>query len=858
MKPSCLKIIGICSLFVAIMSITRPASAQQTSNFTSIREQSMSKLLGWIDDPKADNLCHGYYRANNISFPSYLGQNKTLIRSKSATYYTDKPTVLHDVQVIQPGRKITADQASRLFNTKSWQSNLVNLWGHIHLYESGILAIADKALINIETNAATLHTVTYRLSSDYVTDGRLSDQPKSVTKKTYDISGITARGQADRISQVEPKIVNLYEADYSTCAPDNTIWRVKASRINLDRNEGVGTAINARLYILDVPVFYFPYFNFPIDLKRKSGFLYPSFGTSSSSGYELSLPYYLNLAPDYDATITPNIFTDRGTQMNTLFRYLSWRRLGQLYFSILPHDDAFRRFKANAQTAPDYLSQPGYQRLENASDNRAYLAWQDQDIINPHWTSLLNLNYVSDDYYFQDFGNNPNTVMQNQMLQLGNLNYDATHWHMAAAIQNYQTLHPVNNTAIIPDQYTRFPQIDFNADYPHRNSFDYQLDGEFTNFRFPFLTQHYQANLPTVIGERYNVKPGISLPLYSTYGHFTPTLAFDATDYKLTDRAPNQPTEINRGLPMFDLDTGLYYQRPFSAFKNNYYQTFEPRLYYLYVPHREQDDIPLFDTSLQTFTYDSIFQNNRFTGIDRIGDADQLGYGISSHFINRTTGLDRFDASLGQIAYFRTREVNIPGEDLTSDTNVLSPLVGQLRFQFFNHWFATANAAWENAGNYVSNGSLNLEYILDDQHVTSVGYNFLRDGDPLPNNPEPNSARNNLNQIHVSEAWKLNYRWSLYSSINYNISHHYTQTYLYGLAFHNCCWAVRFVGTKSFIGLDTHNQPNYDSGMAIQIALTGLSNVGNSNPGGLLASNIPGYQDRFGKDKLPAAQPYEA
>lgn len=844
-----------------LLSISLTSISYAKNATPSITEQDAGKLLGWVADPDPKNICHGYYEAKQVSFPSEATEKDTVIRGNSASYTENKPSILHDAHVLQPGRELTADQAYSTINPNNWRTSDIHLLGNIRLNEAGFLAIADTGKVNVANNTAELGTVIYRLTQTYLQDSRLALNPKKITdtkNSIYTISDLTAHGDAKTIEQKEPKIINLYDASYSTCSPETHTWTVKASKIILNRNTGTGTAVNMILYAHKIPVFYFPYFNFPIDLQRKSGFLYPSMSTSGSSGTALTIPYYWNIAPNYDDTITSTYYTDRGIQVNNLFNYLSWNRMGQFYFSALPNDHTFARFQNNAENTTEYTSQPGYERLANDTTNREFFSWQDQYIINANWTSAVNLNYSGDDYYFQDFSTNQNDILQDQMLQLGNLNYDSPNWHMSGLVENYQTLHPVNNTAVIPDQYAHYPQLDFNADYPEGQHFNYQTYGEFVNFRFPLMTENYQANLPSVIGQRYDLKPEISLPFYDASYHFVPTIEYDATAYNLADVSPNQPNTITRGLPIFNVDTGLYYQRSFTAFDNSYNQTFEPRAFYLYVPDENQDNIPLFDTAAETFTYDSVFQTNRFSGVDRIGDADQVGYGVTSRLINNTSGLDRFDASIGQIVYFKDREVNIGDLDNNlNPTNKLSPLVGQLRFQFLQNWFAVGDVSWQNSGNYITNGDFDIQYIHNNQNVFSIGYNYLKNGDPLPNEYQPNSSRNNLNQIQVAQAWQLNQRWSIYNSINYNISHHYTQTYLYGLAYNSCCWEIRVVATRSLLGLDTHNNPNYDSGIALQFALKGLSNIG-ASPHKVLNNEIPGYVDEFGKDRLPSEQPYVA
>jgi LPS-assembly protein len=358
--------------------------------------------------------------------------------------------------------------------------------------------------------------------------------------------------------------------------------------------------------------------------------------------------------------------------------------------------------------------------------------------------------------------------------------------------------------------------------------------------------------LPNVIGQRYNLAPAISTPIYGASYHFVPQLQYDVTAYQLQNTLPGQKTELSREVPIFDIDSGLYFQRNTNLFGKNYYQTFEPRLYYVYIPYRDQTELPVFDASTQTFTYDSLFENNRFTSIDRIGDSNRLGYGFTTEFINKDTGIGQLSASIGQIFYFQDRQVTLPdiNNSILSNTSKTSPIVGQLTMYLFQNWYASGNAAWLPQGQRLNNAGLSLEYIKNTQDTFSLTYNFLKDGDPLPNDTDEFDSRNDLDQLRLASSWKIHQRWGLYGSLNYNISHHYTQNFLYGVEYNNCCWAIRFVATRNLIGLDPSNNPNYDNGVAIQIALKGLGNVGSNVQSNELNSNIPGYIDEFGKNKI--------
>ena len=302
------------------------------------------------------------------------------------------------------------------------------------------------------------------------------------------------------------------------------------------------------------------------------------------------------------------------------------------------------------------------------------------------------------------------------------------------------------------------------------------------------------------------------------------------------------------------VDSGLYFDRN-THFKNtDYTQTLEPRVFYLYVPFQNQDNIPIFDSILQRFNVDSLFRTNRFSGTDRIGDANQVSLALTTRFINANTGEEKAKASIGEVIYFRDRRVTVcstPGCIASEDPSAeetLSPLAGQVSYALTRTWSTQANIAWDFNNNQAENGNINFHFEPSDQKILNIGYNFVRNGDVLfsDQNGDPTDAStNNLNQPYVSVAWPLLRQWTGVGAYRYNLSHDHLQTYFFGAEYDSCCWAVRALYGRTFTSLNQRQNPVFDNFFTIQFQLKGLANLGNSDPGDLLTSTIQGYKDPY-------------
>ncbi|MFV3016709.1 LPS-assembly protein LptD, partial [Pseudomonas sp. KHB2.9] len=471
------------------------------------------------------------------------------------------------------------------------------------------------------------------------------------------------RGNALYAKRAENAIIRLKDGTYTTCEPDSNAWQLKGNNITLNPATGFGTATNATLRIKNIPILYTPYIYFPIDNRRQSGFLPPSFSTGSETGFTLVTPYYFNLAPNYDATLYPQYMTKRGLLMEGEFRYLTKSSEGQFGGAYL-NDDSNERSK-----------QTDYEKT------RYMLNWQHKGGLDSRLTTQVDYTKISDPFYFQDLKSYEEGVESRDFLnQQGSLTYRGDSYQARLNVQAYQL---ATISQITP--YDRLPQITFNGALPYHPgglNFSYETEavrfdrdlrsGNVTNEDGgPFNADGtvgerrldtYVTGLTRANGTRLNAAPAVDYPMNWTYGFITPKLKYVYTKYDLdldgtgkTQMAAAGQTfksSQDRAVPIASVDSGLYFDRNTNWFGKDYRQTLEPRAFYLYVPNKDQSDIPVFDTSEYSFSYASLFRDNRFSGTDRIGDENKLSLGLTSRWIEEN-GFERQRVSVGQALYFK-------------------------------------------------------------------------------------------------------------------------------------------------------------------------------------------------------------
>ncbi len=626
-------------------------------------------------------------------------------------------------------------------------------------------------------------------------------QAENVEYRLIDRSG---RGQADSV-EIESGILSHYRnITYSTCRPGEDDWLLQAKELDVDRSKGEGTAHHATVSFKGVPFAYLPYINFPIDDRRKSGFLAPSIGTSSSSGLELEIPYYFNIAPQMDATLTPRIMSKRGLMLNGEFRYMTENQEGKLRAGLLPDD-------RDAQEGED--------------STRGGVSFQSEGNLAPDWSFDTNLNYVSDSNYLDDFGRTLEWTSARNLERRGELKYSGNDWSLLGRLQQFQTVDKTIDTADRP--YSRLPQFLLDLNKPNQFlGLSYHLRSEYVHF------DHDSDEVAD--GDRIDLHPALSMPLRRPWGFLTPKASLRYTTYNLSNQIPGESDTPDRTIPSFSLDGGLYFERGANWFGNTITQTLEPRLFYLLTPNKNQDDLPDFDTANLDISFFSLFRENRFSGSDRVGDANQLTTALTTRILNNTSGTELFRGSFGQIVYFRDRKVNLPPVDTEEDDissslgaypdDSSSSLVAEVVARMGRDWRTRGNIFWNPHQKETAKASYSIHYLDPQQRILNLGYRF---------------DRGDFNKTEVSGRWPLTNKLHTVLRWDYSLKYSKTMGFFAGFEYESCCWIGRLVAQQLLT--DPDGDPEKENSIFLQLELKGLTSFG-SKIDEFLERGILGYQ----------------
>ena len=833
--------------FIFLLLLPPLLSASGISN-PSLATETITKQLGWVKT--AENVC-GYFVEDPIT--SQILAPKLIKIAASYGVLSQKETSIleGEVTVTRADQQIITDKAFLYRDPHTGKLSVIDLIGNVRLRQPNTLVIGTTGRYEVVTGKKFLSSILYRTTLNQAARQHID------ICQSHIITALTAWGEAQSFAEQEPKIYELENATYSTCPPTKPLWQVKASHIVLNKNTGRGYATHGRLLLKNIPILYFPYFNFSIDKQRKTGFLWPKIGSNSKWGPYIQTPFYWNLAPNYDMTIMPSLLSKRGFKLSDNFRYLTTTDLGTINASILPNDRFFAEFQkkiaadATYRDSPNPIIQSELARLDGASTTRKGFFWRNESRFNPNWSSHIDFNYAGDDYYLRDFGSNLNEVTQNQLLQEADIFYQSPHWNGTFRLQAYQTLHPINEEIVL-NQYRRLPQLIMNASYPLSWGFDYFHYAEGANFT---VLKMPGTDTQMPIGNRLHFQPGVALPIYYPYFFMNPRIQLALTEYNLRQtQDTNSPSDIRRALPIFDVVSGISLTRRMHLFHQTYQHTLEPQIYYTYIPYRDQSDIPLFDTTTNTLVYDQIFNYNRFTGIDRIGDANQIGVGVTTRLIDDASGLERLRFGIGEIIYFAKRRVTLCQDPTICTDNPLnpsnrwhlSPISSLLNYHLYDPWTLSANTIWNPISKQLDNNTIGLHYQTDNFHIFNIYYTYAYNGDVL-SGVVTHRSNNNLKVTDISFTWPMRRDVSMMGRWRQDWNERHLQNLFYGIQYDSCCWAVRLVASRTFLSTDPNrNYPKYNNEFYIQVALKGLGNVGD-NPTNLLSS-ISGYNPQFGQE----------
>jgi LPS-assembly protein len=616
-------------------------------------------------------------------------------------------------------------------------------------------------------------------------------------------------------------------ATYSTCDVGHHVWEFHAKSITTNKVTGVGVARNATMWIGKVPILYLPYMSFPIDHRRKSGFLFPTLGNSSRGGFEISTPYYFNLAPNYDATLDPRLYSSRGPLLAGEFRYLTSGSHGQLNVEYVPNDHG------------------DSDGLENTKDKSRYLIdFSDTTHLWQSWSFVTSINRASDSSYPYDYGNALSHAAVYTLASSAAIVGGGKWWNAAIGGISYQNTNPFATDSVLP--YDSLPYATLNLDVPLNRWLEFGMDNEIDEFRKSGYVDGARADLYPYLQADFGssawfVRPKVAYRYtayqldsnYQNYGYFGALGNGVASPF--TDKSPS------RALPIVSLDSGLVFDRSTSLFGTSYTQTLEPRLYYLYVPYRNQNDQPLFNTSLMSFDYWQLFSPNQFSGADRQMNANNLTGALTTRFLDEN-GVERLSLSFGQIRYFTPQRVQLP-----NGANSVSPVtnwggsdyVVQLDVQLSDNWRMNTSYQWSPNTHRTDVGAFELQRRIGTDGVLNFSYHY----------------RNGLLEQYsasvvypVSDRWRLIGSWTFAEPIKGVVSPlKGTIEALAGVEYDSCCVTLRLVDrnyvNQSYFGFGPvpANASLRDNAVMFEVVFKGLgSSGGKIDP--LLRRDILGYQ----------------
>ena len=599
--------------------------------------------------------------------------------------------------------------------------------------------------------------------------GSLSHDEADFQGAEFELPQRSARGAAKSLSLNRQGVLRLDGVSYTTCPKGSTDWQILADRVSIDTARSMGTAHDARVEFLGVPLLRLPVISFPVGNARKSGVLFPSLGSTTSSGAQLSVPWYWNIAPNQDMTVTPTWYTRRGIDLESEYRFLTSSTRGAVTGNFLPNDN-------------------------RANRSRSRLKLNTLTELPRGWRLTLGAENVSDTQYFEDFYQGADGASVAFLPRSLHLSFRGDHLDAGVLARNYQTLDQALPQYDRP--YTEAPRLYARGTWRMPGSLPlvYGFDSEATDFR--------RSEAPE--GWRVDAAPRVMLD-YSGPGYFVrPAVAMEGTWYRLRGVASNVDDSPDRVLPIASFDTGLTFERG-SGSRGQRRITLEPRLMYLYVPYRAQDNLPLFDSGDPDLNSIQLFRTNRYVGLDRISDANQISAGITTQLYSSQSGARFLSTTVGQTFYFSTPRVRLPDEAVTDRST--SDLIAQVELQAFRNWNLSMGVQWDHQAAEARRSEVHLRYQPAPQSVINLGYRYQR-------------AR--LGQADVSAAWPISDHWRLYGRSLYSLRDSKPIENFAGFEYDSCCWRVRAVA-RDYV---SRRSGDRDRSFYLQLELKGLSSVG--------------------------------
>lgn len=718
-------------------------------------------------------------------------------QANSAQYFLDERLELRGDVEIQRGNRRLLTESAVLYE----DSEQAELAGNVRLEEPGLVLLGERADIDLATESAELGDVTYLLT------------------------GPGFRGSAESVAKTDDGNLRIRRGSVTRCDPGANTWRIDSKQIDVGEDAIFGTARNAVVRIKDVPVFYLPWMRFPVSDARQSGWLFPDIGFSGQDGLQLGVPYYFNIAPQTDATVTPRLYSKRGLSLEGELRHLNRYGSYELGGAFLGTDRQYN----------GVLDRDDFEDLNPTGDFQAADRWL---IAAEHrggiagaygrLDTVLDYTAVSDPDYFRDLGTGLSVTSRVELERRASVRYRAGSKNGGAGqidtqlwAQRFQRLDEISTEA-----YQRLPQLDLSYVRKLTGPLELGVTAQATSFD---RENDDLVNTAAIVGERYHVQPELRLPLQWPFAFAELKGGLRYTAYDLRDVPAGVDNKPTRSIGYGIADGGLFFERSVNLFGRSLVQTLEPRLYYLYQERAEQDDLPRFDVTSLRFNYNQLFRSNRFSGIDRISDANQLTAGVTSAFVDAGSGREYLRASIGQIFFFQDRLVTSNGIAQDDDRHSSSAIAAEFKASLTRHWSAAGTLVWDPNDNTVDESLFRLSYRGDNRHIANVGYRQDR--------------LTNLDQTDVSLLWPVTTRWSVLGRWNYDLTNDRTIEGFAGLEYNDCCWQMRLIARRYIenrsAALIEQVQP--DKGVFFQFVFKGLAGFG-AKIDTLMERGIRGYR----------------
>ncbi len=657
-----------------------------------------------------------------------------------------------------------------------------------------------------------------------------------------------AGGQAELVEFLGENRLRAHNTSYSSCtpadepdgSPGRPDWVLQTSKVDLDFDKSEGTAEDAVVRFMGVPILAAPSLTFPLDNQRKSGFLPPSFYFDSASGFELSAPYYWNIAPNRDATIAPTMSARRGAGADLEFRYLEAQDSGKLRLFGLP-DDALR---GGARGLLDFMHKGKLGKIGSLSQTTydvKVLRASDDDF----WRDFSHIQFSTTPRLYDNHASIETTLNQRDW-GLGN-----SQTTFYGSVQSWQTLRDLDPTADptqsgIDTPYRREPQMGFRNRSVSEAGFVFGLQGEFNRFSNPDPTK--------VAGNRINTQATVERPFSVGGINVLPRVALRSISYDLDRVTSSNRSSANVVMPTFSLDSGFSMERSVQYFGKDLIQTLEPRALYVYTPYHRQGDLPLFDSAPRDFNQYAIYNDNAYTGGDRLSDANQVTVGVQSRLLDSQTGTEALRVGIAQKVLLADQRIN--PLDSKPVTQRLSDLLLQASTSVIPNWSADSTVQYSAQNHQTEQGSATVRYYPGAWRSISTTYRYTRQASeqvevgwqwPIAGRTPP--LEQVMQQATSPDLMDLNPRrptpggdcrgtWYSVGRITYSMRDQRVISSLAGLEYDAGCWIGRVVTERVALGTSKAN-----TRVMFQLELLGLSQLAlGANPLRALKQNVPGYR----------------